>query len=111
MPSMNDLEFNDEDLVSLDGRRVYGVDGVFPGGITVIDSNGEVVMADQIERVGLGGIVDGVNVVLDDFLVDGHLEGTWKIRYNRGAKGLDGFSASLSDATLDEIILYSLIFG
>ena len=111
MPSMNDLEFNDEDLVSLDGKRVYGVDGVFPGGITVVDGNGEVVMADQIERVGLGGIVDGVNVVLDDFLVDGHLEGTWKIRYNRGAKGLDGFSASLSDATLDEIILYSLIFG
>ena len=111
MPSMNDLEFNNEDLVSVDGKKVYCVDDVFPGGITVIDGNGEVVMADQIERVGLGGVVDGVNVVLDDFLVDGRLEGTWKIRYNRGAKGLDSFSASLSDATLDEIILYSLIFG
>jgi hypothetical protein len=111
MPLMNDLEFDDKDLVFIDGKRVYGVDGVFPGGITVIDGNGEAVMADQIERVGLGGVVDGVNVVLDDFLVDGHLEGTWKIRYNRGARGHDSLSASLSDATLDEIILYSLIFG
>ena len=108
--SVNDMEFSHVDLTSIDGKKALFVPNVFPGGITVIDNNGYVVMADQMERV-TNGVVDGVYVFLEDFFVNDMLPGTWKIRYNRGKTGSDSPSGSVSDATSDELMLYLLIFG
>ena len=105
-----DFEFRDADLEDYDGRRCLIVHDVFPGGITVVDGSGHVMQADQIEVMNAGAFV-GVAVVLDQWLVDGHLEGVWKIRYNRGMRGNDCLSSQVSDATLDELMLYTLIFG
>lgn len=107
---LDDMEFSDVDLSSIDDKKALFVPDVFPGGITVVDNNGYVVMADQMESI-TNGVVDGVYVFLEDFLVNGALPGTWRIRYNRGKTGSDSPSGSVSDATSDELMLYSLIFG
>jgi hypothetical protein len=114
----DDYSFTDGNLSTVDGSRMLFVPSVLPGGITVVDNNGYVVMADQVEhresRVVDGACVvsvDGVNVILDGFLVDGMLPGTWWIRYNRGMTGHDNLSASVSDATSEELMLYTIIFG
>ena len=110
MAAMQDFQFTDSDLTVHDGRRALLVDGVFPGGVSVVDGNGLVVMPDQRE-VWFGEAYVGVEIVLDPFLSDGVLPGTWTIRYNRGARGQDGLSAVATGATADELMLYALIFG
>lgn len=106
----DDYSFTDGNLSTVDGSRMLFVPSVLPGGMTVVDNNGYVVVADQIEHRD-NGFVDGVNVILDGFLVDGMLPGTWWIRYNRGMTGHDNLSASASDATSEELMLYTIIFG
>jgi len=107
---VDDKLFANDDLYYVDGKKALFVPDVFPGGITVIDNNGYVVMADQMESM-VDGVVDGVYVFLEDFFVNDMLPGTWRIRYNRGKTGSDSPSGSVSDATSDELMLYSLIFG
>ncbi len=105
-----DREFGNADLVDYDGMRVLEVEGVLPGGITVVDDGGEVVVADQME-LERNGVIEGVRVVMDAFLVGGLLPGTWKIRYNRGMKGADALDGGLSPASAEQLMLYSIVFG
>ena len=105
MPSTEDFLFTNSDLTTYDGKTVLIVENVFPGGFTVVDNNNRVVMPDQME------VSNGVAVIFDGWLEDGSLQGTWRIRYNRGMRGLDGLSAQLSDYSSEELMLYSLIFG
>ena len=107
----DDFTFTNANLVDIDGRRAVFVPDVLPGGVSVVDANGFVVMPDQMECVR-EGVVIGIYVVLDGFLsANGMLQGTWKIRYNRGMRGMDGSSAGMSDASSNEMMLYSLIMG
>ena len=112
MSSPLDRTFTDSDLVQFGGGRVLELSGTIPGSITVIDSDGYAVMADQIEMLSAGNVCEGVRVVMTPFLENGVLAGTWKIRYNRGAKGNDSLSGEVSSSvTLEETMVYSLLFG
>ena len=110
MPVTEDFLFTNSDLEQYDGKTVLKVRDVFPGGFTVVDNNNRVVMPDQMELVN-GINFTGVAVIFDGWLEDGMLPGTWRIRYNRGMRGVDGLSAQLNAHSSEELMLYSMIFG
>lgn len=105
-----DFEFDASDVIQLDGKNVVFVSGVFPGGVTLVDPDGRMVLADQKERM-INGVVDGTYVSVDGFLENGALQGTWRIRYNRGRRGADAIASGTSTASSEELMMYALIFG
>lgn len=108
--SPDDFSFTDSDLVEWGGRRCLIVQGVHPGGVTVVDNAGRAVLADQSEYVQQGGY-PATAVFLDGFDRNGVLQGTWRIRYNRGVRGMDALSSQLGGASSEELMRYSLIFS
>lgn len=81
------------------------VPDVLPGNVTVIDNNNKVVMAEQSQKIQQD-ICIGVLINLSNTIVNG----TWKIRYNRGMRGQPGISSNEMPVT-EELIKYAIIFG
>lgn len=77
-----DLVFGPEHLS--DGRLYVG--DVLPGAVRVLDSNGELVLADQSERLDSSGACVGTLIDLRGFQV----AYGWRLRYARGPKGEAG---------------------
>lgn len=87
----------------------YLLRGVTPGNATVMDQNGRVVAADQREMTENGSCV-GTVISFSEWLVDGSLPGTWRIRLARGRTGPSGQPVDL-DAVSPELALIAMVFG
>ena len=99
--SIPDKQFTQNDL----NNNLLYVPDVLPGGISIVDNEGYVVLMDQYQRVQ-NNVCVGVIV---DFSTT-KVTGIWKIRYNRGMRGQPGIALSELPPQ-QQIIKYALIFS
>lgn len=100
----SDVSFTSSNLSQ--GKLV--VSDVLPGGITIIDNDGNVVLPDQSEYIDTGTLeCTGVIVDLSAFDV----QGVWKVRYNRGIRGQQGKQGEAGIVSQEDIMKYILLLG
>lgn len=91
--------FTKNDLI--DGNLI--LNDAFPGDVVVINNEGRVLYAEQSEYSE--NSISGVKINLSSYIV----QGEWKVRYNKSSH-VDA-TIKMDQNTIDNLILYSLIFS
>lgn len=94
-------EFTKQDLQE-DGTLVL-LDA-FPGDVVVINNQGRVIYAQQMQYKQ-NDAVSGVKIELLSY----NIQGVWKVRYNKSSN--IKANIDFKEKTVDDLILYSLIFN